>query len=318
MHLHFLLALQAVAASTAAAVSQTAPGQSYSGRAGQLEVSLPRIDAKVTVDGRLDEPVWGEASILQDFSQFLPNDGVAAADSTEVLVWYAPDAIYFGVRAREPHGAVHATLADRDRIRADDFIEILIGTFNDGRQATMFGVNPLGVQMDGALVERDCPTAQWAVRPLSDADFARITALGLRDDELLPRVGEVMAGDRVHDLQAPYEVERTIILDDVLFDFDRTNVKPEAAAILDRLVAFMNENKDKKAALSGHTDNVGTEAYNQKLSERRVNSVRDYVVKKGVDSGSISGQGFGESKPIADNKTKEGRAKNRRVEIKVN
>jgi OOP family OmpA-OmpF porin len=104
----------------------------------------------------------------------------------------------------------------------------------------------------------------------------------------------------------------------VLFDFDKSNVKPEAAAILDRLVAFMNENKDKKVALAGHTDNIGTEAYNLKLSERRVNSVRDYAVKKGVASGSISGQGFGESKPIADNKTAEGRAKNRRVEIKVN
>jgi OmpA-OmpF porin, OOP family len=107
-------------------------------------------------------------------------------------------------------------------------------------------------------------------------------------------------------------------LDDVLFDFDKSNIKPEAAAILDRLVAFMNENKDKRASLSGHTDSVGTEAYNQRLSERRVNSVRDYVVKKGVDGERMSGQGFGESKPIADNKTKEGRAKNRRVEIKVN
>jgi outer membrane protein OmpA-like peptidoglycan-associated protein len=114
------------------------------------------------------------------------------------------------------------------------------------------------------------------------------------------------------------KVERTIILDDVLFDFDKSNIKPEAAAILDRLVAFMRQNKDKKAALSGHTDSIGTEAYNKKLSERRVNSVRDYIVKKGVESGRVSGQGFGESKPIADNKTKEGRAKNRRVEIKVN
>jgi outer membrane protein OmpA-like peptidoglycan-associated protein len=114
------------------------------------------------------------------------------------------------------------------------------------------------------------------------------------------------------------KVERTIILDDVLFDFDKSNVKPEAAAILDRLVSFMNENKDKKVSLSGHTDSVGSDAYNQALSERRVNSVRDYVVKKGVPSASIAGQGFGESKPIADNKTREGRAKNRRVEIKVN
>ena len=114
------------------------------------------------------------------------------------------------------------------------------------------------------------------------------------------------------------KVERTIILDDVLFDFDKSNVKPAAAAILDRLVAFMNENKDKKAALSGHTDSVGSEAYNQGLSERRVASVKGYVVKKGVDGGRVSGQGFGESKPIADNKTAEGRSKNRRVEIKVN
>jgi len=114
------------------------------------------------------------------------------------------------------------------------------------------------------------------------------------------------------------KVERTIILDDVLFDFDKSNIKPEAGAILDRLVAFMKENKVKKAALSGHTDNVGTDAYNKKLSERRVNSVKAYVIKKGVEAGRVSGQGFGESKPIADNKTKEGRAKNRRVEIKVN
>ena len=104
----------------------------------------------------------------------------------------------------------------------------------------------------------------------------------------------------------------------MLFDFDRSTVKPEAAQILDRLVVFMNENKDKRANLAGYTDNVGTEAYNQALSERRVNSVKSYVVGKGVDSGRVSGQGFGESKPIADNKTAEGRAKNRRVEIKVN
>src|SRR5215472_1638948 len=114
------------------------------------------------------------------------------------------------------------------------------------------------------------------------------------------------------------KVERTIILDDVLFDFDKSTIKPEAAQILDRLVAFMSENKDKRVALSGHTDSIGTEAYNLKLSDRRWMSVRDYVVKKGVESGRVSGQGFGESKPIASNATAEGRAKNRRVEIKVN
>jgi OmpA-OmpF porin, OOP family len=104
----------------------------------------------------------------------------------------------------------------------------------------------------------------------------------------------------------------------VLFDFDKSTIKPEAAQILDRLVAFMNENKDKTASLSGYTDSIGTEAYNLKLSDRRWMSVRDYVVKKGVESSRVSGQGFGETKPIADNKTAQGRSKNRRVEIKVN
>jgi len=113
-------------------------------------------------------------------------------------------------------------------------------------------------------------------------------------------------------------VERTIILDDVLFDFDKSNIKPDGAAILDRLVVFMNENKDKKVSFSGHTDSIGTEAYNLKLSDRRWMSASDYLVKKGVDPSRVSGQGFGKSKPIADNKTAEGRAKNRRVEIKVN
>ena len=80
----------------------------------------------------------------------------------------------------------------------------------------------------------------------------------------------------------------------------------------------MNENRNTRAALSGYTDNVGTEAYNLKLSDRRWMSVKDFVVKKGIDGGRVSGQGFGESKPIADNKTAEGRSKNRRVEIKVN
>jgi outer membrane protein OmpA-like peptidoglycan-associated protein len=114
------------------------------------------------------------------------------------------------------------------------------------------------------------------------------------------------------------KVERTIILDDVLFDFDKSAIKPEAAQILDRLVAFMNENPSSKVSLSGHTDSIGTEAYNLKLSDRRWMSVRDYVVKEGVDSSRVSGQGFGESKPIASNATAEGQAKNRRVEIKVN
>jgi Domain of unknown function (DUF5916) len=126
----------------------------HDGRQGQLAVRIPRLTETVTVDGVLDEPVWSQAAVLSGFSHFQPIEGVPAIDSTEVLVWYSPTAIHFGIRAREPHGEVHATLADRDRIFSDDVIQLLIGTFNDSRQAFMFAVNPLGIQGDGVMVER--------------------------------------------------------------------------------------------------------------------------------------------------------------------
>ncbi len=137
----------------AIASGPTDPSAVYHGRSGKLDVRIPRHEAEVEVNGILDEAVWSQAAMLTGFSQFSPVDGVAAVDSTEVLVWYSPTAIHFGIRAFEAHGSVHATLADRDRINSDDHIQILLGTFNDSRQATVFAVNPFGVQSDGALVE---------------------------------------------------------------------------------------------------------------------------------------------------------------------
>jgi hypothetical protein len=115
-------------------------------------VALPRIaDASVVVDGRLDEAAWSQAAVLRGFSQYLPNDNRPADDSTTVLVWYSPTAIYFGIRAYQDSAGVRATLADRDKITGDDYVEILLDTFSDHRQALVFGVNPLGVQADGTL-----------------------------------------------------------------------------------------------------------------------------------------------------------------------
>src|SRR5512140_739191 len=125
----------------------------YRGRAGELTVRPPRIDSDIAVDGRLDEPVWARAAVLTDFSQYSPVDGVPAEDSTEVRVWYSGSAIYFGIRARERHGTVHATVADRDHISGDDNVTILLDTFHDGRRAFLFEVNPLGIQADGIRSE---------------------------------------------------------------------------------------------------------------------------------------------------------------------
>jgi hypothetical protein len=128
-------------------------GNVYSGAERNLRVVAPRLDASIRVDGHLSEPVWDEAARMTGFSQYAPDDGRPARNVTEVLVWYSPGAMHFGIRAHAAAGTVRATLADRDRIDADDWIQIYLGTFNDGRQATVLGVNPLGVQMDGAIVE---------------------------------------------------------------------------------------------------------------------------------------------------------------------
>src|SRR3989449_4160872 len=126
---------------------------SYSGRDRQLDVRIPRLEAEVVIDGDLSDSVWAHAARLTGFSQYSPNDGVPAADSTQVLVWYSASAIYFGIRAFEQHGRPTVTLASRDQIFGDDNVQILLGTFHDAKQVLMFAVNPLGVQGDGSLIE---------------------------------------------------------------------------------------------------------------------------------------------------------------------
>ena len=117
-------------------------------------VRPPRIDTTITLDGRLDEPVWASAASLSGFHQYRPLDHQPAEQETTVKVWYSPTAIYFGIIAHDKHpGSIRATLADRDKIDEDDRVQIFLDTFNDRRRAFVFGVNPLGVQEDGVRSE---------------------------------------------------------------------------------------------------------------------------------------------------------------------
>jgi hypothetical protein len=136
-----------------APVDATASLTTYNGRARELDVALPRTDADIRTDGMLDDDAWSAAALLTGFSQYSPVDGVAAEDSTEVLVLYTDDAIHFGVRAFEPHGQVNATLADRDRITGDDYIMLILDTFDDRRRGLVFMINPHGVQGDGTYAD---------------------------------------------------------------------------------------------------------------------------------------------------------------------
>ena len=111
--------------------------------------------------------------------------------------------------------------------------------------------------------------------------------------------------------------EKVTFAADVLFDFDKSVVKPEGKSKLDDLANKVKGINLEVVIAIGHADSIGGDAYNQKLSVRRAESVKAYLVSKGIEPNRIYTEGKGEKQPVADNKTREGRSKNRRVEIEV-
>jgi OOP family OmpA-OmpF porin len=111
--------------------------------------------------------------------------------------------------------------------------------------------------------------------------------------------------------------EKVTFAADAFFDFNKATLKPEGKAKLDDLVSKMGGIALEVIIAVGHTDSVGSDAYNQKLSVKRSESVKAYLVSKGVEKNRVYTEGKGKKQPVADNKTAEGRAKNRRVEIEV-
>lgn len=183
----------------------TAQQAVYHGRNGDTAVAIPRLADSITVDGNLDESVWQRAAMLTGFSQYRPVDGRPAADSTEILVWYTPEAIYFAIRAFEQHGDIRATLADRDKIETDDYVQILLDTFNDRRRAYVFGVNPLGVQADGIRTEGGFGSAGGHAREMD----GRFENVDMNPDFTFESRGRVTPGG--------YEVELRIPLKSISF-----------------------------------------------------------------------------------------------------
>ncbi len=132
-------------------------------------------------------------------------------------------------------------------------------------------------------------------------------------EEQVAVVEEVVVEEVVAEPAEPVRVEL-----DVKFDFDKTAVKDESQGDIKALADFMSQYPQTTTVVEGHTDSVGTDAYNQGLSERRANAVRDVLVNQyGLSPDRVNAAGYGESRPVADNATSDGRAINRRVEAEV-
>jgi len=116
---------------------------------------------------------------------------------------------------------------------------------------------------------------------------------------------------------APKPMQKITYAADVFFDFDKSVIKPQGKTALDDLATKVAAINLEVIIAVGHTDGIGSDAYNDKLSVRRGEAVRAYLVSKGIEQNRISVEGKGKKQPVADNKTSEGRAKNRRVEVEV-
>ena len=115
----------------------------------------------------------------------------------------------------------------------------------------------------------------------------------------------------------PIEVNASVVLKNIFFDINKYEIKTTSQVELDKIVQLLTDNPTVKIQLAGHTDNIGNAADNLKLSENRSKAVINYLVNKGIDAKRLSPKGYGASQPVADNKTEEGRAINRRTELKV-
>jgi outer membrane protein OmpA-like peptidoglycan-associated protein len=179
-------------------------------------------------------------------------------------------------------------------------------------------------QMLASQAERDRQAAEAAKNDAmaqqrqaqSDAERARLAAQQA-DAERQQMREKLLA--QLNMILATRDSARGLIMNmaDVLFDFDKATLKPNAREALAKLSGIVLAYPSLKLQVEGHTDAIGSDEYNLTLSEKRADAVRDYLVSQGVTNGNVTAQGFGKANPVASNDSNEGRAKNRRVELVV-
>jgi len=152
----------------------------------------------------------------------------------------------------------------------------------------------------------------YSIRAVADKFFAISENLNL--DSLIKAGYKVIHKDLY---LAPIEIGQVVRLNNVFFDFDKWDLRPESFVELDRVVTLLKENPSIEIEMSAHTDARGSDDYNFKLSDNRARSVMEYILSKGIAPSRIISQGYGETKPVVDNDTDDNRQLNRRVEFKI-
>jgi OOP family OmpA-OmpF porin len=164
-------------------------------------------------------------------------------------------------------------------------------------------------------------TGKFATR-LPAGDIYEIFILGFKDSTSYNFL-DIPATQGNAYYKNPFKVDiqfmpaKTFVLDNCNFETGKAELMEESHTVLDELVAYLQRKDDERIEVGGHTDNVGTAKSNQVLSEARANTVRAYLLMKGIDPNRVTAKGYGLTQPIAENRTAEGRAQNRRTEVKV-
>ncbi len=171
-----------------------------------------------------------------------------------------------------------------------------------------------------SLVESDSVSGQYLIVLTQGADYALyVNKVGYLFRSLNFNYSEVEQFEPiVIDVDLEKAKEGSIaVLNNIFFDVDQYALKPKSFPELQKLIRFLNASPRLRVEISGHTDNSGSADHNRQLSEKRAQSVYNYLVQNGIDKSRLTPKGFGADKPVASNATPEGRQSNRRIEFKV-
>ena len=172
----------------------------------------------------------------------------------------------------------------------------------DGMEINKHKTDPLKMDTDGGTVADGLEVER------------RTNPLDPKDDVPPPPEPQVIIVEK--EVPIVFEMEKPVVLEGINFAFDSDKILPESEKVLNQALESMREHEEVVVEISGHTDNVGSDSYNQNLSERRANSVRNWMIAHGIDAGRMTAVGYGESRPIDTNETEDGRLRNRRIEFK--